>query len=69
MTEITHGQMPMVYLVKLCKNRLRNTTAALCNVLTKGFKRTTDRVCPQHRKNTVRIEQIIGLRKEVFFEK
>jgi hypothetical protein len=61
--------MPMVYLVKLCKNRLGETTAALSNVLTKGFQRIADHVYPQHRKDTVCVEHIIGFRMGVFFEK
>jgi hypothetical protein len=66
-TEITHRHLPMMYLVKLRKNRLGNTTAALRNMLTKGLQRITDRVCPQQRKNTVCIEHNIGFHMGVFF--
>jgi len=38
-------------------------------MLTKGFQRTTDRVCSQHRKNTVCIEHITGFLMGLFFEK
>jgi len=61
--------MPIVYLVKLCKDRLGNTTAALRFMSTKGLQRTTDRVCPQQRINAVCIEHNIGFHMGVFFEK
>jgi hypothetical protein len=54
--------MPMVYPVKLCKSSLGNIKVALRNMLTKGYQRKTDRVCPQYRKITACIEHIIGFR-------